>query len=177
MRAADLTPVSRDAMTRPAGGRLVLASFLAAFVLQSLPWQDATLLARPDFVLLVLLFWVVNEPRMIGLGMAFSLGLLVDVNDSMLLGQHALAYVVAAFFAQSLRVRIHSFALPEQALHVLGLAVLATLITLLLNLLLGQDFPGWAILVSPPLTALAWFPMAWLLNHPRLRATRRLGAS
>jgi rod shape-determining protein MreD len=95
----------------------------------------------------------------------------------MLLGQHALAYVVAAFFAQSLRVRILSFALPEQALHVLGLASLATLITLLLNLLLGQDFPGWAILVSPPLTALAWFPMAWLLNHPRLRSTRHLGAS
>jgi len=177
MRAADLTPVSRDAMKRPASGRLVLASFLAAFVLQSLPWQDAMLLARPDFVLLVLVFWVVNEPRMIGLGMAFSIGLLVDVNDSMLLGQHALAYVVAAYFAQSLRVRIHSFPLPEQALHVLGLAALATLITVLLNLLLGQDFPGWMLLASPLLTALAWFPLALLLNNPRLRATRRLGAS
>jgi len=177
MRAADLTPVSRDAMKLPASGKLVLVSFLAAFIMQSLPWQDAMLLARPDFVLLVMLFWVINEPRMIGLGMAFMLGLLVDVNDSMLLGQHALAYVVAAFFAQSLRVRILSFPLPEQALHVLGLAALAALITLLLNLLLGQDFPGWAILASPPLTALAWFPLALLLNHPRLRATRRMGAS
>jgi rod shape-determining protein MreD len=155
----------------------VFASFLAAFILQSLPWQETSLLVRPDFVLLVLLFWVVNEPRMVGLGMAFTLGLLVDVNDSMLLGQHALAYVVAAYFAQSLRVRILSFALPEQALHVLGLAVLATLITLLLNLLLGQDFPGWAILASPPLTAIAWFPMAWILSHPRLRAMHRMGAS
>jgi len=177
MRAADLTPVARDAMKRPAGGKLVLASFLVAFVMQSLPWQDGMLLARPDFVLLVLLFWVINEPRMIGLGLAFTLGLMVDVNDSMLLGQHALAYVVAAFFAQSLRVRILSFALPEQALHILGLAVLASLVTLLLNLLLGQDFPGWAILASPLLTALAWFPLAWLIYHPRLRAVRRLGAS
>jgi rod shape-determining protein MreD len=95
----------------------------------------------------------------------------------MLLGQHALAYVVATFFAQSVRVRILSFTLPEQALHVLGLAVLATLVTLLLNLLLGQDFPGWAILVSPMLTALAWFPLAWLLYLPLLRTGRRLGHS
>lgn len=177
MRAADLTPVSRDAMKRPASGKLVLASFLLAFVAQSLPWAGTMLLARPDVVLLVLLFWVVNEPRMIGLGMAFTLGLLVDVNDSMLLGQHALAYVVAAFFAQSVRVRILSFTLPEQALHVLGLATLATLVTLLLNLLLGQDFPGWAILASPLLSSLAWFPLAWLLYHPRLRTGRRLGSS
>jgi rod shape-determining protein MreD len=177
MRAADLTPVSRDPMKLPASGKLVLVSFLFAFVMQSLPWQGTMLLARPDFVLLVLLFWVINEPRLIGLGMAFTFGLLVDVNDSMLLGQHALAYVVAAFFAQYLRVRILSFGFAEQALHVLGLALLATLITLLLNLLLGQDFPGWAILASPFLTALAWFPLAWFLNHPRLRAARRLGAS
>jgi len=177
MRAADLTPVARDAMKRPASGKLVLASFLIAFVLQSLPWQGDLLLARPDFVLLVLLFWIVNEPRMIGLGMAFALGLLVDVNDSMLLGQHALAYVVAGFFAQSLRVRILSFTLPEQALHVLGIATLATLVMLLLNLLLGQDFPGLAILASPFLTALAWFPMAWLRHHPRPGSARRMGAS
>ena len=66
-----------------------------------LPWSGTWLLARPDFVLLVLIFWTVHEPRSIGQGMAFALGLLMDVSDSMLLGQHAFAYVVAVFGALS----------------------------------------------------------------------------
>jgi rod shape-determining protein MreD len=45
----------------------------------------------------------------IGQGVAFSMGLLMDVSDSMLLGQHALAYVIAVFGAQVLRVRILTF--------------------------------------------------------------------
>jgi rod shape-determining protein MreD len=91
----------------------------------------------------------------------------------MLLGQHALAYVTAVFGAQVLRVRILSFMLPEQTLHVLGLTVAASLVMLSLNLLLGADFPGMAYLVSPVITALLWAPVNWLLYSTAVR--RRMG--
>jgi rod shape-determining protein MreD len=142
-------------------------------MLTMLPWTGTWLLARPDFVLIVLVFWTVHEPRSIGQGVAFSLGLLMDVSDSMLLGQHAFAYVVAVFGAQVLRLRILSFHLPEQTLHVLGLTLVASLVMLLLNLLLGADFPGFAFLVSPVLTALAWAPVTWLLYSTAVRRRRR----
>ena len=87
MRAADLTPVARDVMKGPASVGLVFSSLLAAYVLDVLPWSGPWLLARPDFVLLVLLFWTVHEPRAVGQGIAFMVGLLMDVGDSMLLGQ------------------------------------------------------------------------------------------
>lgn len=173
MRPADLTPVARDVMKLPASTGLVLVSLLGAYLLSVLPWSGGWLLARPDFVLIVLLFWAVHEPRAIGQGMAFALGLLMDVSDSMLLGQHALAYVAAVYGAQVLRVRILSFHLPEQTLHVLGLTVSASMVTLVLNLLLGADFPGLAYLVSPVLTALLWAPVNWLLYSSAVR--RRMG--
>jgi rod shape-determining protein MreD len=97
----------------------------------------------------------------------------MDVSDSMLLGQHALAYVAAVFGAQVLRVRILSFMLPEQTLHVLGLTVAASLVTLVLNLLLGAEFPGLAYLVSPVVTAFLWAPVNWLLYSSAVR--RRMG--
>ena len=175
MRPADLTPVARDVMKRPAGPGLVFFSILAAYVLSILPWSGSWLLARPDFVLIVLIFWTVHEPRAVGQGVAFALGLLMDVSDSMLLGQHALAYVVAVFGAQVLRVRILSFHWPEQTLHVLGLTIVADAVLLALNLLLGADFPGFAYLVSPVATALCWAPVTWLLYSPAVR--RREGAS
>lgn len=173
MRPADLTPVARDVMKVPAGAGLMFFSLLAAYALAVLPWSGNWLLARPDFVLIVLLFWAIHEPRTIGQGMAFSLGLLMDVSDSMLLGQHALAYVIAVFGAQVLRVRILAFQLPEQALHVLGLTFIAAATMLLLNVLLGADFPGMLYLISPALTGLMWAPVSGVLYSPLVRHGRR----
>lgn len=160
-------------MKLPASGAVIFFSLLAAYALSALEWSGGWLLIRPDFVLLVLLFWTMHEPRDIGQGIAFMLGLLMDVSDSMLLGQHALAYVVAVYGAQVLRVRILSFGLVEQTLHVLGLFVVASLVMLVLNLLLGADFPGIAYFVSPVLTALFWAPTTLLLYSPAVRRPRR----
>ena len=173
MRPADLTPVARDVMKLPASAGLVFVSLIGAYLLAAMPWSGQWLLARPDFVLIVLVFWTVHEPRTIGQGMAFALGLLMDVSDSMLLGQHALAYVTAVFGAQVLRVRILTFPLPEQTLHVLGLTVAASLVTLALNMLLGAPFPGLAYLVSPVATALLWAPVTWVLYSNPVRRRRK----
>jgi len=172
MRSADLTPLARDVMRRPAGAGFILASFVAAYLLAVLPWSGWMLLARPDFVLLALVFWALHEPRAIGQGIAFALGLLMDVSDSMLLGQHAFAYVIAAYAAQVLRVRILAFQLPEQTLHVAGVFLLAAIVVVLLNLVLGADFPGLAFLLSPGFTALLWGPASWFLYHPAIRRRR-----
>lgn len=172
MRAADLTPVARDVMKLPAGPGLVAASLLAAYVFNSLPWSGWALLARPDLVLVVLLFWAFHQPGSVGQGLAFAFGLAMDVGDSMLLGQHALAYVVAVYGAQVLRVRVLAFPLGEQSLHVLGLAGVASAVVVLLNLLLGSPFPGWATAASPVLAAAAWGPVTWILYLPSLRGAR-----
>ena len=173
MRSADLTPLARDVMKMPASLGLIFFSFVFAYLLMVLPWSGAWLLARPDFVLLVLLFWALHQPRSIGQGMAFFAGLLMDVSDSMLLGQHALAYVIAIFAAQVFRVRILTFHIPEQTLHVLGITMISTLVLLAMNMLLGADFPGVSFFISPVVTAVMWGPVNWILYLPAVRRGRR----
>jgi rod shape-determining protein MreD len=173
MRPADLTPLARDVMKLPAGAGLVMFSLLGAYALAVLPWSGVWLLSRPDFVLIVLVFWTLHQPRNVGQGMAFAMGLLMDVSDSMLLGQHAFTYVLAVYGAQVLRVRILTFYLPEQTLHVLCLTLVACAVMLLLNLLLGAEFPGLAYLVSPVLTALLWAPTNWILFSTLVRRGRQ----
>lgn len=173
MRPADLTPVARDVMKVPAGPGLVFASLVAAYLFNSLPWGGPALLARPDLVLVVLVFWTMHQPASVGQGLAFALGLAMDVGDSMLLGQHALAYVVAGYGAQVLRVRVLAFPILEQTLHAFGLFVAAAIVVVLLNLLLGASLPGPAAALSPVLAALAWGPITWLLYLPGLRRMRR----
>ena len=173
MRAADLTPVARDVMKLPAGPGLIFASLVAAYLFNSLPWGGWALLARPDLVLVVIVFWVIHQPGSVGQGLAFALGLAMDVGDSMLLGQHALCYVIDTYGAHLLRVRVLSLPFLEQTLHVLGLFLGATAVVVLLNLLLGAKSPGLAAALSPVLAALAWGPLTWLLYLPGLRRMRR----
>ena len=46
----------------------------------------------PDFLALVLVFWNVHQPRKVGIGIGFLLGLLMDVHNSSALGERALLY-------------------------------------------------------------------------------------
>ena len=173
MRPADLTPVARDVMKLPAGTGFIVASFVAAYLFNSLPWSGWSLLARPDLVLIVLVFWAIHQPGSVGQGVAFAMGLAMDVGDSMLLGQHALAYVVAVYGAQVLRVRVLAFPILEQTLHVFGLFAGALAVVVLLNLLLGASFPGPAAALAPVIAATLWGPLTWLLYLPGLRRMRR----
>src|SRR5260364_373261 len=60
----------------------------------------------PDFVALVLLFWDIHQPRKVGIGIAFALGLLMDVHDASLLGEHALAYTLLSYGAIMIHRRV-----------------------------------------------------------------------
>ena len=168
----DLSPVSRDAMRPMARFRLLAGSILIALILNLLPWSGVLLRVHPDFVLLVLLYWAVHQPRNIGQGWGFLLGLVMDVANSVLLGQHALIYVVAIYLAQLLRLRVLQLSLLEQALHVLAILIVAQTLGVLLNLSLGREFPGMLLALAPLLGAILWIPMNFIATLPRFRRTQ-----
>jgi rod shape-determining protein MreD len=165
----DLSPLSRDALSTAAPKRLVFGALLIALMLNLLPWSGLALLMRPDFLLLMILYWVVHESRSIGQTWGFALGLVMDVADSALLGQHALVYVLAIFLTQLLRIRILHLTVFEQALHMLSILFVAQAVYVVLNLSLGREFVGWGLIVSPLLGALLWLPVHYLATLPRFR--------
>jgi rod shape-determining protein MreD len=139
----------------------IVASFALALLLNFLPWRDLRLI--PDFVALVLTFWCVRQPRLVGLGVAWTLGLLSDAGNGVLLGQHALAYSVLAFLAVWLSRRILWFGPMLQSLHVALILLVAQAAVLIVRLAAGDPFPGWPIFVGPLLGALLWPIATWLL--------------
>ncbi len=79
---------------------------------------------RPDFLALVMLYWCIQEPRYVGVGIAWVLGLVMDVADATVFGQHALAYAVLAYAAEYFRRRVLRFPLWQQAAQVAALLAL-----------------------------------------------------
>src|SRR5215468_3168534 len=61
----------------PVRASTILGSLALALLADFLPWRNVALV--PDFVALVLVFWCVRQPRLVGLGAGWLLGLLIDV--------------------------------------------------------------------------------------------------
>ena len=145
----------------------IIGSFAAALLLNFLPWRDLRLV--PDFVALVLTFWCVRQPRLVGLGVAWMLGLVSDAGNGVLLGQHALAYSLLAFLAVWLSRRILWFGPMLQSLHVALILLVAQTAVLFVRLAASDPFPGWPIFVGPLLGAALWPAATWLLLLPQRR--------
>ena len=146
---------------------LVLA-LLAHMLLNMLLWGREAW--APDLLSIVLVVWTVHQTRRVGMGVAFVAGLLVDVYQGGLLGQHALAYVVLSYLAIMVHRRLRWFSVRDQALQVFPLFALAHTVEVLLTLLVGGGFPGGWVLLAPVAEALLWPLLSLVLLAPQRRA-------
>lgn len=162
---------SSSRILQPVRPWFVYFTLFAAFALNLVP--TAYFPWMPDWVAFVLCFWGVREPRRIGTGWGFLLGILMDIADASLMGQHALAYVLVVFAASALSRRILWFGLLQQALQVLPLLLLAQLVQLAARLLAGAEFPGWSWFVGPLFGTVLWVPGTYLLLLPQFQPVER----
>jgi rod shape-determining protein MreD len=148
------------------GFSLIVALLLDMLPLGRVPWM-------PDFLALVLVFWAVHQPLRVGIGLAFLFGLIVDVHQAALLGQHALSYTALSFFAAMVHRRLLWFTVPSQALQVLPMFAVAHGLELLIRMIGGGIFPGWIMLLAPLAESLLWPVVSVLLLAPQRRAPDR----
>lgn len=148
------------------GFSLIAALLLDMLPLGRVPWM-------PDFLALVLVFWAVHQPLRVGIGLAFLFGLIMDVHQASLLGQHALSYTALSFFAAMIHRRLLWFAVPSQALQVLPMFAMAHALALVIRMLGGGIFPGWIMLLAPLAESLLWPVVSVLLLAPQRRAPDR----
>jgi rod shape-determining protein MreD len=123
-----IMPRGNDQLLLPVNPLFVGFTLLVAFALNIVPMGRVP--AMPDFLALVLVFWNVHQSRRVGVGLAFMFGLLMDVHDGAVLGQHALAYTLLSFFAITVHRRLLWFAVPAQTVQILPLFLAAHAVSL-----------------------------------------------
>lgn len=151
----------------PVKPSFILFTLVAALLANLLPWSGWMYWLAPDFVALIVLYWCIHEPRKIGFLAAWVLGLLMDIADGSLFGQHALAYVILAYAGMALHRRVQRFSLAPQVLHVVLLLLFTNLVVLLIRALSGAEFPGYAYFLGSLSGAALWPPLTHLLKLPQ----------
>jgi rod shape-determining protein MreD len=155
----------------PANPLFIASSIALAFLLNLLPWGHWV--GVPDFVALVLVFWSIHQPRRVGIGIAFMMGLLMDVHDATLLGENALSYTLLSYFSIMIHRRVLWFKMGTQAAHVLPLLLFMQAVQLVIRMLVSGKFPGWTYFLESLVAAALWPVVSAILLAPQRRAVNR----
>jgi rod shape-determining protein MreD len=93
-------------------------TLIGALILAAMPLPDSVVAFRPDWAVVVLLYWSLIAPRRYGLLTALWMGLALDTLSGALLGQHALALLIVVYLSQRFYLRIRVFPVSQLAVTV-----------------------------------------------------------
>lgn len=147
---------------------VVLLTFVIALMLTITPLPDSMNIFRPAWVAMVLIYWSLALPHRVSIMTAFLLGILLDVLQGSLLGQHAIGLSVIAFVTTKLHLQVRIQPLYQQALFVGLLIAVQSLLVAWVNGVIGHETKSWSFLL-PVLSSMLLWPWLFII----LRDIRR----
>ncbi len=121
----------------------VTGTVILAIIFAVLPLPDPINAARPDLLLLLVIYWALSAPRIAGLLFAWFCGLAIDVLKGIILGQHALAFLVVAYITHKNQLRFRVFPMSQQTATVFMLLAVYQFIVFWLDGIIGQPVTTW----------------------------------
>ena len=159
--------MSKDRSSRP---QPVVISIILALMLAIAPMPDWADAFRPDWVTMTLIYWTINLPRSYGVGWAWVIGLILDVAQGTLLGQHALALSLVIYVTVTFHLQMRQFPMLQMSLTVCALLALYQFILFWINGVAGVNTPAvtyWGPVLSG---SLLWPLVTLMFGGVRYRA-------
>lgn len=160
-------------MKRRPSSWVLPVSVLPALLLGLVPLPDGLQPLRPYWLGLVVAYWVLEDSDRLGLGFAFSMGLIADLAFGNILGEQALRLTVMAFILQRFRSQLRFFPLTQQALAIGGLLLNDRVVSAAVHLALGLQQLPWLYWLAPVLGLLLWVPLCLVMDALRFRPRTR----
>jgi rod shape-determining protein MreD len=155
-------------MAVQANGRpIIFATLAIALWLSIIPLPDWARWARPEWVAMVLIYWVIALPHRIGIGSAFVTGLVLDLVEGSPLGENAFALSIIAYLGLILYQRMRMYAGWQQAGIVFVLVGLNQLLCHWVQTLTTKVMPTMLFLLPALVSALLWPTVMLLLRKVR----------
>lgn len=141
---------------------VIIITLVIALALALLPMPDWTIWLRPAWVLLVLIYWAMMTPYRVSIGVAWIVGLLVDLLTGTLLGEHALAYTIVIYFVTKMHIRLRMYPLLQQGLSILFFVLLYQFILYCIQGFIGE-LPGSQLYWLSAITSTLLWPWLYVL--------------
>ena len=147
---------------------VIILSFFLAYFLAVIPLPIWAMDYRPEWVPMVLIYWIIALPYRIGIGWAWFAGIILDILEGSILGLNAMAFVIIAYAALSLHLRFRMFSSLQQAGLVLVLIGLNLLLSHWLRVVAGHTVSSnMMFLMAALVSAIIWPPLFQILRKIR----------
>jgi len=147
----------------------VIVTIIVSIMLMVIPLPDWAVAFRPDWVALTLIYWAMMLPRTWSVGTAWLIGIVLDVSQGTILGQHALALCFIVFITVHFHLLMRVFPMQQLTATVFAILTLYQFILFWINGVAGVDVQ----LVNywgPVLTGTLFWPVVTiLLSRIRMR--------
>jgi len=108
---------------------------IIGFFLNMFPWGNSYWV--PDFLIVMLAFWVLHSPEKVSFLSAFLLGLLMDIHTAQFLGIHAIVYVSVCFVIIYYQRKLLNASQLGQSIIMLIIFMMSQFILFLLLFIMG----------------------------------------
>ena len=143
---------------------VLIITFGMALALAILPMPESLFWFRPNWVTLVLIYWICYLPRNVGVLSGLTVGLLTDLLRGSFFGSQGLILSIVAFITINLRSRFRLAQVWVQSLFVLILVGFEQLISLWIQLLFGQVPVSFTYWLPTLVSVIAWPLVYWFLQ-------------
>lgn len=151
------------------GGWVIVVSIFVALMLTVWPLPGWARQFRPEWVAMVLIYWVLALPDRVGVGVCWTVGLLLDALTGTLLGEHALAMALVGFVALRIHLQVRVYPLWQQMLVMAGLLAGYEFILFWIDGITGYDSDLLTRWLPVAISALLWPWVVGILRDLRRR--------
>ena len=148
---------------------VIILSFFLAYLLAIVPFPEWAMNYRPEWVPMVLIYWVMALPYRVGIGSAWCAGLILDILKGSVLGLNAIGLVIVAYVTSSIHLRFRMFSSIQQSGLVLILLGINLFLSHWLEVITGYSAASGMMFIMAALTSAVLWPSLFQL----LRQIRR----
>ncbi len=151
--------------SKPQARMVLFTTIIVAMILMIVPIPEVLRSFRPEWVVMTLLYWAMALPERVGIGFAWTVGLLMDVMMGGILGILAFCYALVVYLILNLHLRLRQYPVWQQALIVMSLVLLVHII----KVVFSPADASWYLWAPAVVSTFIW-PIIFIV----LRKTRRV---
>lgn len=148
---------------------VIWLTLLIGLCLQIIPWPLEYNIFKPHLLMLIMAYWLIALPHRIGMGMAFLLGIVLDLFSGSLLGIHAFIFSCVAYLLMFKFQLIRNLALWQQSIIIFAVSLCYNILVFLFQVSIYHT-----IKISPLILISSFVDgVLWIVIYLFLRLIRR----
>ena len=148
---------------------VIWLTLLIGLCVQIIPWSPEYNIFKPHLLMLIMAYWLIALPHRIGMGVAFLLGIVLDLFSGSLLGVHAFIVSCVAYLLIFKFQLIRNLALWQQSIIIFAVSLCYNLLVFLFQVSIYHT-----ITISPLILVSSLIDgLLWIVIYLSLRLIRR----